>query len=398
MNETRIESLRFSPVEDTSTGTITALSTHDTSMVFFTGAGAVTIESISYGSKGKVLKLANLTGSTVTIKHNTGSTNKNKIITSDATDLVVANNEIATLLYDHVNSRWKIDGAASGGGGGGSAYPDTFLLQASAGTIVLTGSNQGFVTSFVPGITFQLPSTASDGTTFKFYAGGGATTIDPDGAAIITYASSSPFVLAAGQMVTLVSINTDIGAGLQLYWVVTYASQVGNPVWSSGVNALPGQILTESGEIYICRQTSIGTQPSTSSTVFYKIPASYLKTATQSISDIDISFTAATAPSSFSYANISAKSDGNIGQIIVEFLFDTTGTDVTQIVVDLTTALGTNADLAALVPGVVLPGVCTVGALDWPCRWTGSTVVMTIPSGITLSGIGGSVFKAIFNF
>lgn len=132
MNETRIESLRFSPVENTSTGTITTLSTHDTSMVFFTGAGAVTIESISYGSKGKVLKLANLTGSTLTIKHNTGSTNKNKIITSDATDLVVTNNQIATLLYDHVNSRWKIDGAASGGG-------NADLVQANGTTDALTG-------------------------------------------------------------------------------------------------------------------------------------------------------------------------------------------------------------------------------------------------------------------
>ncbi len=125
MIENRIESLRFSPVENVTTGTIATLSTHDTSMIFFTGAGAVTVESISYGAKGKVLKLANLTGSTLTLKHNTGSINKNRIITSDATDLVIQNNQIVSLLYDHVNSRWKIDGAASGGGGGGGTTETT---------------------------------------------------------------------------------------------------------------------------------------------------------------------------------------------------------------------------------------------------------------------------------
>lgn len=125
MIENRIESLRFSPVENVTTGTIATLSPHDTSMIFFTGAGAVTVESISYGAKGKVLKLANLTGSTLTLKHNTGSINKNRIITSDATDLVIQNNQIVSLLYDHVNSRWKIDGAASGGGGGGGTTETT---------------------------------------------------------------------------------------------------------------------------------------------------------------------------------------------------------------------------------------------------------------------------------
>jgi hypothetical protein len=113
MNETRIESLRFSPIENTSTGTIAVLSTHDTSMYFFTGAGAVTVESISYGSKGKVLKLANITGNILTLKYNTGSINKNKIITTDSNDLIIQNNQIINLMYDHINSRWKLDGLTS---------------------------------------------------------------------------------------------------------------------------------------------------------------------------------------------------------------------------------------------------------------------------------------------
>lgn len=108
--------IRLYPKLVPTTGTIPILSSHDASYLLFTGAGATTVESISYGARGKVLKLLNLTGSTLTLKHNTGSVAKHRIILSTGTDLVLTANQVITLIYDHVNSRWKVEGGSAGGG------------------------------------------------------------------------------------------------------------------------------------------------------------------------------------------------------------------------------------------------------------------------------------------
>lgn len=118
MRELVTDILRLYPKVIATTGTIATLSAHDASCLMFTGAGAVTVESISFGARGKILKVINLTGSTLTLKHNTGSVAKNRILLSTAADLVLSADMIVTLIYDHVNSRWKVEGGASGGGGG----------------------------------------------------------------------------------------------------------------------------------------------------------------------------------------------------------------------------------------------------------------------------------------
>jgi hypothetical protein len=200
MIENRIESLRFSPVENVTTGTIATLSPHDTSMIFFTGAGAVTVESISYGAKGKVLKLANLTGSTLTLKHNTGSINKNRIITSDATDLVIQNNQIVSLLYDHVNSRWKIDGAASGGG---SAWLDddgttpSPLPSATGSKSIAIG--EGASAEDTNTLAIGKSSVAATGSTDSIAIGTNVKTTETS----LTYQSVVAYAIAIGKDITM---------------------------------------------------------------------------------------------------------------------------------------------------------------------------------------------------
>jgi hypothetical protein len=164
MTDQLISLFRYSPIEIVTTGTITTFSSHDSSCYVFTGAGAVTIESISYGAKGKILKFINLTGNTLTIKHNTGSINKNKVITSNASDLVIANNQVGNLVYDHINSRWKVDGAASGGGGGAftslSDVPSSYSGQTLKGVRVNAGEN---------GLEFYTPGSGNLKTTLLIY-------------------------------------------------------------------------------------------------------------------------------------------------------------------------------------------------------------------------------------
>lgn len=213
MTDQLISLFRYSPIEIVTTGTITTFSSHDSSCYVFTGASAVTIESISYGSKGKSLKLINLTGNTLTIKHNTGSVNKNRIITSDAADLVIQNNQVGNLFYDHINSRWKVDGAAAGGGGGGKTLT-------SVKTSAYTPANNEIVRlNSVGGVfTITLPGSPADATEIELVDVGGAAatnniTIDRNGENINGAASNVAFDVDYSRVVLIFS--STLGWSLQ---------------------------------------------------------------------------------------------------------------------------------------------------------------------------------------
>lgn len=172
MTETLLGIVRYSPLEIVTTGTISTFSSHDTSSYVFTGAGAVTIESISYGAKGKTLKLINLTGSTLTLKHNTGSVSKNRIVTFDSADLVVSNDQIVNLFYDHINSRWKVDGATSGSGGGGGKVVTAVQVGPSAYTAAANEIVR--VDSTANAFSVVLPGSPADGAEIEIVDVGGA--------------------------------------------------------------------------------------------------------------------------------------------------------------------------------------------------------------------------------
>lgn len=289
-----------------------------------------------------------------------------------------------------------IDELAGMGGGGGSAYPDSFIVETTAGTRVLTAADQGFITSFVAGVTFQLPDTAADGETYKFTSAAAPIVVDPNGKVVLSFGSANSFTIGVGQHYTLVAINVDIGAGVQLYWLVVRATQLSYPTWDADIYFMPGMLAEKDGILYQCRTAGKNVDPEIGNSAVWIVlkPERELQ-ASEVLSSSDISFAADTAPSNFNNGLVSVVSDGARGKLVVEYMFDTPGVDVTQIVIDLTAALMANPVLASLVPGGGNPGTCITGALDWPCRLTGTSIVMTIPAGISLTGISGTLFKAV---
>ncbi len=193
--------------------TQTDFSVHDISSFIFTGAGAVTIESISYGVKGKFLKLINLTGSILTLKHDTGSVAKNKIITPEAADLVITNNQSVNLFYDHVSARWKIDGSASSGGSGGKTITavQTGPYTTANNEIVRMDSTGGE-------FTITLPLTPSNATEIELVDVGGAAalnniTIERNGELINGSASNVVFDVDYAR--TILIYSSSLGWSLQ---------------------------------------------------------------------------------------------------------------------------------------------------------------------------------------
>lgn len=120
-------------------GTVTALSSAN-SVVKFTGVSTTTLQGVSGPSTAKMVWIYNNSSGALTLKHeNAGASAANRIITSDALDLVVDQFGAVQLYYDLSQSRWVVMSTAGGGGGGtATGFGETL------------GTADGVATSFGP--------------------------------------------------------------------------------------------------------------------------------------------------------------------------------------------------------------------------------------------------------
>lgn len=131
------EALSLERTDVASGGTVTAL-TSTYSFVKLTGASTTEVQGIVGPSTAKLLVLYNASSGDLTIKHqNAGATAINRIITSDATDLVLSESQSVQLIYDTGASRWRV-ATSVGGGGGGVGYQESI------------GTGDGVTTDFGP--------------------------------------------------------------------------------------------------------------------------------------------------------------------------------------------------------------------------------------------------------
>lgn len=122
--------------DQASGGTISALSSGN-GFVKLTGASTTELQGISAGTDGKSLLIYNASSGNLTVKHqNAGASASDRLITSDALDLVVGSNQAVEFKYDTGQSRWLV--ISSTGSGGGSGYQESI------------GTGDGVTTSFGP--------------------------------------------------------------------------------------------------------------------------------------------------------------------------------------------------------------------------------------------------------
>lgn len=131
------EAISLERTDVASGGTVTAL-TSTYSFVKLTGASTTEVQGIVGPSTAKLLVLYNASSGDLTIKHqNAGATAVNRIITSDAADLVLSESQSVQLIYDTGASRWRV-ATSVGGGGGGVGYQESI------------GTGDGVTTDFGP--------------------------------------------------------------------------------------------------------------------------------------------------------------------------------------------------------------------------------------------------------
>lgn len=127
-----------------SSGTLSDVSTANTSYIRFTAAS--TINSFANPFDGKHLVIINATGGALSIVNDSGGTAANRILTGTGANVSLIANTNAHLIYDATSSRWRIIGIVEASGGGGSTAYVTYATEdiSDGGTISLVTSGVGF--------------------------------------------------------------------------------------------------------------------------------------------------------------------------------------------------------------------------------------------------------------
>jgi hypothetical protein len=95
--------------DSTTTGTVTALNSFNTSHINLTANTTLTIQGITNTANGKSLQLNNLTPNPMTIVNESASaTAANRIRTGTNGNVTIATGNAATFRYDTPNSRWQL--------------------------------------------------------------------------------------------------------------------------------------------------------------------------------------------------------------------------------------------------------------------------------------------------
>ena len=121
---------------------------------------------------------------------------------------------------------------------GGSAYPENVLIL-TTGTYNLTLNDQGIV--FLAGGSPILPSTAPDGTTYKFFGAANDMDIDTNGSTIASYGSGT---IRIGRIPLIIKALNVPG----LIWIVENRTSI--PHWYANAVYASGDLVEVSGVWY----------------------------------------------------------------------------------------------------------------------------------------------------
>lgn len=138
------------PYYTSETATITSNTITTTSskpLQRITGSAA-DLQMIAAPTAGKLYVFVNETGSSITVKNDTGGTAANRIYTGTGVDFTLKNQGAVTLIYDSGLSRWILAGGA--GGGGLTPSPLSGATTAAAGTHYMTNTSGGSFTVTLP--------------------------------------------------------------------------------------------------------------------------------------------------------------------------------------------------------------------------------------------------------
>lgn len=98
-------------VVDSTSGVIESLNT--TNRTFIRLTEATEVNTLASPLSGKRILLLNDTGETITLKHNTGTTEANRISVSNGFDFILEDKNYTQLIYNPNSSRWEIIGKDS---------------------------------------------------------------------------------------------------------------------------------------------------------------------------------------------------------------------------------------------------------------------------------------------
>lgn len=114
-------------------------------------AAAFSISGFSGGNDGRVIILHNATSYYMTLSHqNTSSTAANRIILNGASDLIIAPNDMITLIYSSADSRWL---ELAGNNKTGRLYAKTYSVTNTAGLANFSTATYTVVTGMSQSIT-----------------------------------------------------------------------------------------------------------------------------------------------------------------------------------------------------------------------------------------------------
>lgn len=95
--------------DSSTTGTVSDVALPaGTTLVRYTNAGGVAMQSLAGGTDGRIVGIINLTGAGMTLYHNTGATASNRFDLGYASNLVVNDRVCVWIVYDGTSSRWRV--------------------------------------------------------------------------------------------------------------------------------------------------------------------------------------------------------------------------------------------------------------------------------------------------
>lgn len=318
--------------------------------------------------------------------------------TPNMPDLILLTQQIAKLKSDVEGVKDRVVDLEEGGGGGGAAYPDNVIIAEATGAYNLTTDDQGVVTSIAEGTVFNLPTSAGNGTTYKFVGGPNILEVNSGGKLILSYFSTS-FKVNSFMKTTLIAFNIDMGSGLDLVWFVL-SDQV-RAGWNAEVNYLIGDMVTNDSRVYMSiAPGNINRNPATEVDYWLELVKVSQDNGSAAILDSDVTVSGGTPPvyTEGAVGSVSYFYSGQLKRLTVTLSpAGTPGAGNTTLQINLTSARGVNPNIPTFSAEEVIPVLAIpVGSGAVPCvgifNPATDTISITFPAAVDFSELKSAAF------